>query len=344
MAKEGWTYDDLRTAVGRKEIAPVYLFYGEEDLLADEATELIVDAALPQEQRGFNLDVVYGSDADVRDIISHATSFPLMSDRRVVVVRELDKLPHRELLASYLESPSETTTVILHSSNPDFRRKPYLTAKRNGTAVEFKPLRENQIPAWIAAKAQAAGRTIGPDAARLLSTYAGTSLREIQGEIDKLCLFTLGRQEITVADVSSVVGSSREFNIFELQRAIGGRVMDRAMLIMQRMLEAGESPTMIIVMLTRFFIILWNLHDLTRRGATRSVQMETTGLSQFQIREFTEAMSLFGPEHVKKAFDVLIRADEQLKTSMSDPTVVMQLLIVQLLTQDAPSRSRGAGE
>jgi DNA polymerase-3 subunit delta len=92
MAKfEGSTFDDLQSALSKKEFSPIYLLYGEEDFLIEEATDAIMNAALTKDERGFNLDIIYGSEADTRDVVSHASSFPMVAERRVVVVREADR-------------------------------------------------------------------------------------------------------------------------------------------------------------------------------------------------------------------------------------------------------------
>ena len=335
MAKQGPTLDDLRQALKQKKFFPVYLFHGEEDLLIEEATDLVVAAALTPEQKGFNLDVVDGAEADARDIASHASSFPMMAERRVVVVREPDRVPNKEILSGYLEAPSETTCLILQAGKTDLRKKPFVTAKQHGMVIEFRPLYDNQIAGWITERVAAQGRSITMEAVRLLSAHVGPSLREIRNEIEKLFLYTGERKEITLDDVSAVVGASREYNIFELQRAIGGRQVDRAVLIIARMLEDGESPIMIVAMLTRFYMILWRLHDLRRRGVQSRDQAAELGLAPFQMREFTEAATRHDVTDVERAFGALIEADEQLKSS-AEPGAVMEVLIVRL-TERLPS-------
>lgn len=330
MPREGPTLDDLRDALREKKFSPVYLFHGEEDLLAEEATDMVIAAALTPEERGFNLDILYGADADARDVASHASSFPMMAARRVVVVRELDRMPNKELLSGYLESPSESTCLILQNGKTDMRRKPFVTARKHGTVMEFRPLYDNQVAGWISARVAGLGRTIGPEAVRMLSTSVGQSLREIRNEIDKLILFAGRRTEITPDDVSAIVGASREYNIFELQKAIGIRQTGRAVLIVERMLEAGESPVMIIVMLTRLYTILWKLHDMKRRGVPAQAQGAEAGLAPFQMKEFAEAASRHDRTDVERAFSVLVDADEQIKSTSTDPRVVMEVLVVQL--------------
>ncbi len=330
MAKDTLTYEDLRSALKRKEFAPVYLLYGEEDYLVSEAEELIINAALREDERGFNLDVVYGNEGDARTIVAHATSFPMMAERRVVVLREMDKLQNRELLASYIEQPSATTCLVLISSKPDFRKKPYSSAKRLGIAVEFKPLNDNNIPGWIVERAQKAGRKFDPEAARLLASYVGNSLREVESEIQKLFIYVGEKGAISIHDVAEVVGVSKEYNIFELQKAVGAKDVLRSSLILERMLDAGENGTMILSMLTRYFVALWKLHDMRRRGVAQNTQASEAGVHPFYLKEYLAALELFPIRDIEDAFCIFASADEQLKSTGIDHKTVMLSALVQL--------------
>jgi DNA polymerase-3 subunit delta len=262
----------------------------------------------------------------------------MMAGRRVVVVRELDRVPNKELLSGYLDHPSETTCLVLQTSKADLRRKPYSAVKRHGTVIEFRHLYDSQIPGWITGQVTAQGRTIAADAARMLATYVGQSLREIRSEIEKLFLYTGDRREIRLDDVQAVVGASREYNVFELQRAVGGRLISRAVFITDRMLEAGESPVWIVVMLTRFFTLLWRLHDMRHRGVPAATQAAEAGLAPFQMKELAEAAVHHDASDCEQAFGALIAADEQLKSSVMEPRVVMEVLMVRLTDRVSATR------
>ncbi len=331
MAKEGLTVDDLMSALAQRKFSPVYLFHGEEDFLADEATETIVSASMTPEQQGFNLDVMYGSEADARDIISHASSFPMTADRRVVVVREVEKLPNKELLSAYIEHPSPTTSLILHAGKPDFRKRPYVTAKRFGTVVKFDPLKDQQIPGWISRRAGQQGRVVDTEVAKILAAYVGTSLRDLQNELEKLCVFAGDRKSISADDVRAVVGVSREYDIFELQNAIGVKNLARSSEILSRMLDGGESPILIIVMLTRFFALLWKLSDLQQKRVEDLAG--TLGINSYFLKNYVSAVEHYSVAEIEHSFEVLTAADEQLKSSSTNPEHIMQNMLLYLMKQ-----------
>jgi DNA polymerase-3 subunit delta len=338
VAKESVTYDDLIASLKSRKFQPLYLLYGEEDFLVEEATQAIIEAALGPHERQFNLDVLTGSEADIRHVIAIASSFPMMAERRVVALREVDKLNARELdlLTAYAEQPSPTTSLVLAAGKADMRKNPFAMIRRSGCAVECKPLYEDKLPAWIDARIHAKQRTITPEASKMLVAYVGTSMRGLNNEIDKLLLYLQDKQTITADDVSAVVGMSKEYTVFELQKAIGLGDLARAAEILQHMLDAGENVPFILIMLTSYFVALWKLHDLRRRGASERAMASEARISPYFLREYLGALDRYAPHQIEDAFLALAEADVQVKTTSSDPRQVMHVLLVRLLA--------GAGE
>ncbi len=336
MAKtDGPTIEDLQPSLSKREFSSIYLLYGEEDFLLEEATDAIVEAALTQDERGFNLDIMYGGEADTRDVISHASSFPMMAERRVVVVRDADKLPQPEVLASYIDQPSPSTCLLLVCTKPDFRKKPFSTIKKRAFVLECKPLWENQMVGWISRRVKKDKREIAPDAAAMLTAYVGTSLREISNELEKLYIYLGDKKTISVDDVTAIVGVSKEFTVFELQWAIGSKDTRKATEILERMIEAGESPIMMVSMLTRFFQTLYKLHDVRRRGATGQQAMTQAGIFSF-VERWNSVASKFSTRDIEDAFVLLSDVDEKLKTSGGDQNLLMQLFIVSVTHSHQP--------
>lgn len=334
MAKKGdhiLEYESLLTRVENRHFEPIYLFYGEEDFLADEAVKMIVEAALNNPSSGFDLDVVYGPDSDARAVIALARSFPMMAERRVVVVRDFDHLPSKELIETYAKRPSETTLLILLARNPDLRTKPYPALKETVRWVECSAVREYQVPGWIAGRVKTKGREITLEACRLIQHYVGGSLRDIDNEIEKLFIFVGDKREIDAEDVSAVVGMSKLYNIFELQKAVGRRDPKQSFEILERMLHAGESPVKIVAMLTRFFLTLHRLHTLRSQRLGDRELAEAAKVSPYYIREHLTYAEQYPQVHVEQCFAHLLDADEKLKSTSFDQKLVMSLLMYKLV-------------
>ena len=330
------TYSEFQQSVKGNPFAPIYLFHGAEDFMIDEGIQLIVDKTLDEGSKGFNLDVVYGSKVDAKDVIGHASSFPMMGKKRVVVVKEFEKLAgtdtEKEIVAAYINKPLDSTILVLVSLEPDFRRKPFTDLKKRAELVECKPLYDNHVPAWIADRIRLQGREASAEACRLIQVYVGNSLRSLQNELDKLYVFMGDRKKIALEDIAAVVGATKGFTIFELQNAIGRKDPKEAIKILERMLEAGQSPQMIIVMLTRFLTQLWKLTDMRSRRLPDAEIAREIGVSPYFVKQIIEFRSNFDVQQIEENFKSLLEADTVLKSTSRDPRLVLDLLVLSLIS------------
>jgi DNA polymerase-3 subunit delta len=289
MSKGFAAFGQFTAALKETAVAPVYFLYGGEDFLAEEATGAIIQSALRETDREFNLDLFRAGETDIREIMAIASSFPMMADRRVVVVRELEKLGSKDL--------------------------------------------EALLPSWVEGRARQAGRTISSDASRLLVAYVGASLRGLQSELEKLFTYMGDKSSISAEDVGSVVGFSREFSVFELQRAIGSRNHQRAAEILERMLQMGQTVPFILVMLTSYFSSLWKVHTLRSRGLSQGDMASELQTSPYRVKELAGALKHFSLQEIEQAFCFLASADLEVKSTAADPRQVMHPLLARLLSK-----------
>lgn len=329
------SYDELVEETRGKGFGPLYLILGKEDFLVDECVRMITNALVPDEMRGFNLDVMYGSKSEAKNVIAHASSYPMMGDRRVVIVKEFEKLvlgeTAKEIVGNYLERPLDSTCLVLVSPEPDFRKRPFTDLKKTATIVSCDPLYDNQVPSWVSARIRASKKEASPEACRMLQAYVGNSLRALDSEIEKLLIYIGDRKEITGDDIAAVVGASKGYTVFDLQNCIGRKDIREAMIVLARMMEAGESPQMIIVMLTRFFTILLRISELKQRRHPESQFPAELKISPYFLKQYLDYYSNFSSSHIERAFHALLTADTELKSTMSDPHIVMDLLVYSLI-------------
>jgi len=335
------SYENFLESIKGKSIAPVYLFIGEEDFLLEECVGCIVQELLTRDTKAFNLDIVYGSKADARDVMAHAASFPIMSSRRVVVVKEFDKLLSsdnaKDIVSSYISRPLDSTCLVLIAEKPDFRTRPFVDLKKSGVVFSFNPLYDNQIPAWISERCRKIGKDVDLEACRLLQAYVGNSLRVIQNELDKLFIYLGERTRVTTEDVADVVGAVRGFTVFDLQNAVGKKNLEESLRIVNRMIEAGEASQLTIVMLTRYFNILWKLQNLFEQGTSETEVLAATRISPYYFKDYAAAAKRFTQPQIENAFRVLLEADIQLKSTSPNPYHLMEMLVYSLIRDQQPS-------
>ncbi len=221
--KEGVTYEEIVRAVRAGNYAPVYYLMGEESYYIDKVSEYIVDSALKEEERDFNLTVCYGADVTADEVINAAKRFPMMAERQVVLVREAQNLQGKERLSYYLEHPQPTTVLVLCHKHGVLDRRKKLAAdiQKKGVLFESKKLYDSQLPGFVQSYLRRKGVAMEPGAVMMVCECVGNDLSRLSGELDKLLLaLPEGEKRIRAAFVESHVGISKDFNNFELVAAL----------------------------------------------------------------------------------------------------------------------------
>jgi len=326
--------EDLQRSIQNDALKSCYLFAGSEQFTADEGVAILRDSLIPEDQRSFNYDVVYGHDVQAQDIVALVSSYPMMGEYRMVVVKDFDKCTKPDAITSYVKHPLESTILVLISESPDMRKNPYRLFDESNT-LNCKPVYDNQIPQWVMKRVKRYKKNITSDAAAMLAAYTGTSLRQVANELDKLDIYTADRNEITIEDVNTVVGVTKAYNIFELYKAIGQKNASSAMNILDRMLERGESPTMIVSMLTRLFTQVTMLTDLLAKNIPRQKIANELKIHHFFMDEYLSYLAHHPSEKIPDRFASLLEADSSLKMTGKDPHHVLSLLLYRLLDIDS---------
>ena len=332
--KNGIDIARLQKNVKSGKFAAIYLFYGEEDLLVDEAVDLVVKHAVDADAAEFNFDLFYGADADGARIFQTASSYPFIAERRVVVVRELHKMNLKKLepLAKYTDSPSPTTCLILAAGKVDARNKWLRKIKSNAITLECKRLYDNQLPNWIKSRVKANGFSIDEEAVRLLHANTGNSLRDLLNELDKIYLNLNEKKEITITDIQDVVGVSREFSVFELSNYLGERKLSDTLRVLGQMLENGEPAGRILAMLLRHFVILNKVKYGMLAGQSQREIQAAARVSPYFLKDYILQTKNFSSRALQQAFHFFLTADIALKSSGQKPRLILEMLIYSLIT------------
>ena len=231
MAARGITYEEILRDVKAQKIAPVYYLMGEEDYYIDKLSDAIVDAVLSEDEKDFNLDVVYGAETDVDKVIELAHAYPMMAERRVVLVREAQAIRSLEGLDAYLSHLTPTTVLIFcHKHGKlDARKAAAKALQQVGVVFESKRLYENQLPPFISQYFRQHGVDIEPQAIQMLAGHVGADLSRLTTEMDKLLLaLPEGGRVVGATLVEEQTGMSKDFNDYELMAALAQRNIFRA--------------------------------------------------------------------------------------------------------------------
>lgn len=265
------TYEGIMSDLRKRIFKPVYFLAGDEPYYIDLITDYIAGKILTEEERAFNQIIIYGEDTTVNAIIETARRFPMMASHQVVIVKEAQTLRKIEDMLLYVEKPLNSTILVLCYKYKviDKRTKLFKILDPQGAYFESPRLRDYQIPPWIERYLMTKGIKIDPDASAMLTEYLGTDLHKITNELDKL-LITMpsGLQSITTALIEKNIGISKDFNNFELQKAIGERNIYKANMIVNYFAEnQKDNPvTLTIASLFSLFTKLLTYHYTTDKS------------------------------------------------------------------------------
>jgi DNA polymerase-3 subunit delta len=270
---------------------PIYFLMGEEPYYIDAIADYIAQHVLAEEEKGFNQMVLYGRDVRVDDIISHAKRFPMMAEKQVVIVKEAQELSRSiEKLESYAAQPQPSTVLVLcyKYKTLDKRKKLYKTIQKHGELFESKKLYDNQVPDWIRKVLAGKQYKITPKAAEMLVEFLGTDLGKINNELQKLQLVLPKGSEITPLHVEANIGISKDFNNFELRKAIGERQVVKANRIINYFAQnPKDNPTVVTIsLLFNFFSQLLTYHalaDKSQFSAAKALKVNPYFVKEYQL-------------------------------------------------------------
>ncbi|MFC4633108.1 DNA polymerase III subunit delta [Dokdonia ponticola] len=310
-------------------IHPVYFLSGEEAYFIDEIADYIEDHILDESEKGFNQMVLYGRDVTIEDIVGNAKRYPMMADRQVVIVKEAQDLSRTiEKLASYVENPQPSTVlVICYKYKKIDKRKALAKAlKKNGIHFESKKLYENQVSDWLRRLVIHKGYHINPKAAHILVEYLGTDLSKVNNEIEKLMLILSKGSEITPEAIEENIGISKDFNNFELRKAVGERDIVKAQRISQYFTQNPKDNPLVLTIssLYGFFSNLLRYHGLPQKDKTTVAR--ALGVNPFFVGEYTTAARHYPMKRVSAAIALLREADVKSKGVGSSPFATPDLL------------------
>lgn len=347
MAKKGLTYEQLEAAFRHRNFKPLYFLFGEERFLVEELERLLIACALAPHERDFNFDLLYGAESEASEVLSLCRSFPMMAERRLVIVRDFDKLKENRLFTDYAEHPNPQAVVLLScATKPNLSAHPYRALKAHAAWGEFKKFYDNQMPGWVAGRVRGQGYEIEPEAVQMLADYVGTNLQAAAAEIEKIITYTGARQRITGEDVIQASGQTRDFNVFELQRAIGeGRSAD-ALRIADRMLQQASNARgealLIVSVLTTYFTKLWKLTTCADRHLPDKAIAARIGVSPYFVKEYLFSRKRFSLPGIERAFAALLAADFELKGGAGRDERLVLTLLLRRLVPPTPARAHPA--
>lgn len=343
--KETVTYAGLRNEIKNRKFRSIYVLNGDEPFFIDQLSELIVNTALNEDQRDFNLSIFYGNDADVNNVINTCKQYPAFSDYRVVLLREaqnVGKQPGRkndmDLFQYYAEKPMPTTILIICYKGDTLKSKPFLEVlKNNKSGVVFastKMKRASELQAFIKNYVSSLGCNIDIKSISMLADFIGNDIARLSSELDKLRIIVGDTNTITPELIEKNIGISKDYNNFELEDALVRRDALKAYRIIDYY-EKNPKNNRVAPTLSLLFSFFSNVL-IVRASKDKSpagLMAATVNKSEYRIRKFQEAARNYSTRACVNIISYLRECDVKSKGigSRQDEFVLLRELIYKIL-------------
>lgn len=301
-------FQELLRSLHLKQYHPVYFLHGPEPYFIDRIAAYIEKEVLEESEKAFNLTVVYGKETDHLQIQDAARRYPLMSAHQVVLIKEAQEMKSLPDLLSYVEKPSPTTILAIcymhkkYPLNSNFGK----ALKKNAVVFEAKKLYDNQLPDWISHYAKEKQLSIRPAESALIAEYLGAELSKVANEIDKLALNVPAGSTLTREQIEQYIGISREYNVFELHKALAARDWPKTFRMIQYFAANPKKNPFVVIIgaLYGFFSKVYMLHFLS--GASDNELMEKMEVGNaFFLKDYRLAARHFNRRQTEQVLSLL---------------------------------------
>jgi DNA polymerase-3 subunit delta len=286
---------------------PIYWLEGDEPFFIDQVVHYAEHKILPEAEASFNLSIFYGKDADWSSVVNACMRYPMFAEKQVVILKEAQQMRDIEKLESYIDNPLSSTIFVVSfkEKKVDGRSKLAKTLKSKGEMLSTKKMYDSQLPEWVNQMVASHKLTIAPKALHLVVDHIGNDLSRLQNEVEKLAVNLAGRKNITEDDIEKYIGVSKDFNVFELQDALGKRDLAKTIRIIHYF-EANPKAApiqMILPALYNYFskvFMLYSLPNITEQSAAAAL-----GVNPFFVKEYIATARRYDYEGIEKVLLLL---------------------------------------
>mgnify|MGYP000134233189 FL=1 len=301
--------------IKNKEFLPIYFFHGEEAYYIDIAVKALENDVLTEDEKAFNQTVVYGKDTNYNEILSLAKQYPMMGDKQLIIVKEAQDLKFNDeetkILEKYVENPVESTILVFAHKHKkvDSRKKVFKTLDKAKMLFHSEPVKDYNLAKWIDDEARNLQIKLAPSISQLLADYLGNDLSRIANELNKMKLVLKDGEVLDGKLVETHIGISKEFNVFELQKALGKKDANTAFKIAYYM---GKNPktnpiVMTIGNLYNFFSNVVLYHTVSHQSPP-TIASEL-GINPYFVKDYAEAARLYPLKFATRIISVLREID-----------------------------------
>jgi len=340
------------TKLNIENLPKILLIFGEEEFLVEESLEYVRSSIIPKITDTYDLDVFNGDEIDAIKLVDIARSFPFMSEKRCIVVKNVENLLNlqskknnsNQIFTKYLEAPSDSTFLVLTSNYSGLNgitkklstqlktlKSPFRELIEKYEWIEHPKVWENQLFQWLKSQFKKKKVDITDPALNLILVSTNPNLRDISNEIQKLWIYTKDAKNITENDVILSTGISRKYNVYELQKAIGNADLTKSLEIAENLISNERAEMLILSVISRFMLALLKLYEVIENTNKYEVA-SIVGTNPYFIDEYKRALKKLGIKRIENSFKYLAETDSNLKTISTDSKNLILKMIINILS------------
>lgn len=323
----------IKNELINRKILPVYFFLGEDSYSIETGSTLVEEAVKPFIESDFDKETFYGEDKNLNEILDFASAFPFGTGKKLIILKEFEKIKDKKQLTSYVNSPSEFTVLIIinNGSISNLDTEPYKSLIENKFIFEGKELKGESLVEWLVGIVKAKGKILSFENARMLIDIVGENREMLEAQLEKIFVYLNENKEISVESLIALSTSLKEYNIFDLQNAIGKKNKALSLKIAYNMLEKGSDSTHIVYMLTRYFMGLSRINELNAKKVPMQTAARIVGTNYYYYRDHLNARKIYSDRDLYRSIQSLLKADLSIKTTSSDNKSIITILISEII-------------
>jgi len=322
-------YLTLREQISKREIAPLYLFYGSENFLLEDLLKNLRQQLLGEEI--FNYQVLEEEKNSLPELAEAVSTWPMLGEKKIVVFRSAKLLSGEEELLKIIEDLPDFTHLVIFTFEVDKRKKIYQTCARKGQVAQLAPLRPWELEKWILDAAGQKGKRLDREAMAYLLEIVGKDLPMLLNELEKAALYVGEKELISKKDLEEIVHRQGEQNIFHFIDALGNRKTEKALILLQQLLAQGEPPGRILYLIIQQFRLLWQVKFLAEQGVDPvGIGAKLRQRSLYAVEKSLARGKNFTWRQLEELMSILLAADQKIKSSPSSPRLILEMLTIAL--------------
>ena len=326
---------DITKYLKNDTLLPIYFLFGDDSYTIDQTIRTIQKETDQFVSSDFDKEVISGEKSvSVNQVIDLASSFPFGSGKRIIIVKNFDKLSDRKSLENYVKSPAEFTILVLanYGKITEFLKEPYKTMLKKNYMFEAKELRGDEWVYWIIRQAKKEKLIISPENAQILLDTVGEEKGLLEMQMTKFYDFLGEGKEISLELIERLTSSTKEFTIFNLQDYLGRGDKKKSLEIAYNLIDSGVEPIFIISMLTKFITTLAQIFDLLKKRIPDNEAAKEASVSYYYYINCKKAKFFLNDSRLLIAARALLNADVTLKTTSADSKTLIVILITEMIS------------